>query len=86
MMNTAKIRMTEPQGFEKEKPLLLKKIITASFILSILYNIVGVGFAAQSILSPMIAAILMPLSSISIVIFVGLLTKITASKTFVKNN
>lgn len=30
MMNTAKIRMTEPQGFEKEKPLLLKKIITAS--------------------------------------------------------
>lgn len=63
-----------------------KKIITASFILSILYNIVGVGFAAQSILSPMIAAILMPLSSISIVIFVGLLTKITASKTFVKNN
>jgi P-type Cu+ transporter len=57
-----------------------KKIITASFILSILYNIVGIGFAAQSLLSPMIAAILMPLSSISIVIFVGLLTKITAAK------
>ncbi|NOT65643.1 MAG: ImmA/IrrE family metallo-endopeptidase [Methylotenera sp.] len=30
MMNTAKIRMNEPQGFEKEKPLLLKKIINAS--------------------------------------------------------
>ncbi len=62
-----------------------KKIITASFILSILYNIVGIGFAAQSLLLPMIAAVLMPLSSISIVIFVGLLTKIVALKTFGKN-
>ena len=59
---------------------LSKKIITASFILSILYNLVGVGFAASSMLSPMIAAVLMPLSSISIVIFVGVLTKITALK------
>jgi len=30
MMNNAKIRMNEPQGFEKETPLLLKKIISAS--------------------------------------------------------
>ena len=35
-----------------------KNIVTASFILSILYNIVGLSFAVQGILSPMIAAIL----------------------------
>ena len=57
-----------------------KTIITVSFILSILYNIVGLGFAVQSLLSPMIAAILMPLSSISIVLFVGLMSNIYARK------
>ncbi len=30
MMSNAKMRLNEPQGFEKEKPLLLKKIVTAS--------------------------------------------------------
>jgi len=47
-----------------------KKIVTASFVLSILYNIVGISFAASASLSPMVAAILMPASSISIVLFV----------------
>lgn len=45
-----------------------KRIIQASFVLSILYNIVGLYFATQAMLSPMIAAILMPISSISIII------------------
>ncbi len=49
-----------------------KNIVLASFILSILYNIVGLSFAVQGILSPMVAAILMPASSISIVLFVSL--------------
>jgi Cu+-exporting ATPase len=49
-----------------------KKIVLASFILSILYNVVGLSFAVQGILSPVIAAILMPASSISIVLFVSL--------------
>ncbi|MEO6251965.1 MAG: HAD-IC family P-type ATPase, partial [Ferruginibacter sp.] len=51
-----------------------KKIVMASFILSILYNVAGLSFAVQGILSPMIAAILMPASSISIVLFVSLLS------------
>jgi Cu+-exporting ATPase len=55
-----------------------KTIVTASFILSILYNIVGLSFATQALLSPMIAAILMPASSISIVIFVSLYSRIAA--------
>jgi len=49
-----------------------KRIVMASFILSILYNFVGLSFAVQGTLSPMIAAILMPASSISIVLFVSL--------------
>lgn len=46
-----------------------KKIILGSFIISIVYNIVGLGFAIQGTLKPVIAAILMPASSISIVLF-----------------
>jgi P-type Cu+ transporter len=45
-----------------------KQIVIASFVLSILYNIVGLYFAVQGNLSPLIAAILMPASSISIIL------------------
>lgn len=45
-----------------------KHIIYASFVLSILYNFVGLFFAVQGDLKPVIAAILMPISSISIVL------------------
>ncbi|WP_127126088.1 heavy metal translocating P-type ATPase [Pseudoflavitalea rhizosphaerae] len=44
-----------------------KNIVIASFVLSILYNIIGIFFAVQGVLSPLIAAILMPASSLSIV-------------------
>lgn len=57
-----------------------KRIVTASFILSILYNIVGLSFATQALLSPLIAAILMPASSISIVILVSVYARIAARK------
>ncbi|MBS4066383.1 MAG: hypothetical protein KGZ74_17615, partial [Chitinophagaceae bacterium] len=42
--------------------------ILAAFILSIVYNVVGLFFALQGILSPLVAAILMPSSSISILL------------------
>ena len=57
-----------------------KKIVLASFIISILYNFIGLGFAVQALLSPMIAAILMPVSSITIVSFVTLAATIVARK------
>ena len=57
-----------------------KKIVTASFILSILYNIAGLSFAVTNGLSPLVAAILMPASSISIVLFVTLLSNIIARR------
>ena len=44
-------------------------IIRLSFVLSLLYNVVGLGFAVGGQLSPLVAAILMPLSSISIMLF-----------------
>ncbi|MEP6844427.1 MAG: heavy metal translocating P-type ATPase metal-binding domain-containing protein [Panacibacter sp.] len=45
-----------------------KKIVLSAFIISIIYNIIGISFAVSGSLSPMIAAILMPCSSISIVL------------------
>lgn len=45
-----------------------KRIIIISFIISLIYNITGLFFAVQGTLSPLTAAILMPASSISIVL------------------
>lgn len=45
-----------------------RNIVLASFVMSILYNIIGICFAVQGLLSPLIAAILMPASSLSIVL------------------
>lgn len=48
-------------------------IVTASFILSIIYNFIGIGWAVSGTLSPVYAAIFMPLSTLSVVFFsVGL--------------
>ncbi|MBT8312133.1 MAG: heavy metal translocating P-type ATPase, partial [Flavobacteriaceae bacterium] len=49
-------------------------IIRLSFVLSLLYNLVGLYFAVTGQLQPVIAAILMPLSSISIVAFTTVTT------------
>lgn len=51
------------------------KIILVCFSLSFLYNVVGLTYAVQGLLSPVFAAILMPLSSISVVVLTTLLTK-----------
>lgn len=57
-------------------------VVRISFVLSILYNIIGLYFAITGKLTPLIAAILMPLSSITIVTFVTLATNIWAKKLF----
>jgi len=57
-----------------------RNIIKASFALSFLYNIIGLTLAVQGLLSPVICAILMPLSSISVVIFTTLVTNAVAWK------
>jgi Cu+-exporting ATPase len=56
------------------------KIIKWSFALSFIYNMVGLYFAITGQLSPVVAAILMPLSSISIVVFTTIATNILGRK------
>ncbi|MBL4745506.1 MAG: heavy metal translocating P-type ATPase metal-binding domain-containing protein [Flavobacteriaceae bacterium] len=55
-------------------------IIKMSFGLSFMYNLVGMYFALTGMLTPVVAAILMPLSSITIVIFVTLCTNLLTKK------
>lgn len=55
-------------------------VIKWSFILSLCYNLVGLGFAVSGNLMPVVAAILMPLSSISIVGFTTLATQMLGKK------
>jgi len=57
-----------------------KKVVKWSYIFSLLYNTIGLCFALSGTLTPLIAAILMPLSSISVVIFVTLLTNLKGRK------
>ena len=49
-------------------------IINMSFVLSLLYNVVGLSFAVTGNLLPLVAAIIMPLSTITIVSFVTLMS------------
>lgn len=56
------------------------KIIKWSFMLSLFYNVIGLSFAVTGNLEPVIAAILMPLSSISIVVFTTIATNILGKK------
>jgi Cu+-exporting ATPase len=49
-------------------------IIKMSFVLSLLYNVVGLSFAITGNLLPLVAAIIMPLSTITIVSFVTLMS------------
>ena len=56
------------------------KIIKISFVLSLLYNVIGLYYAISGQLEPVVAAILMPLSSISIVCFTSLATNFLGRK------
>ncbi len=56
------------------------KVIIYSFVLSFIYNIAGLGFAISGNLTPVFAAILMPLSSISVVVFTTGAINLMASK------
>ncbi|MFC5283919.1 heavy metal translocating P-type ATPase [Pedobacter alpinus] len=61
------------------------KIIHLSFCISVCYNILGISFAIQGKLSPLIAAILMPLSTVTIIIFTSIGTHYQAKKHHLKS-
>lgn len=54
------------------------KIIYMSYLISFLYNCVGIWFAVQGNLSPLFAAVIMPLSTITIILFTTLSTNLAA--------
>ncbi len=56
------------------------KIVKLSFVLSLVYNVIGLYFAVTGQLQPVIAAILMPLSSISVVAFTTVMTNLLGRK------
>lgn len=55
-------------------------IILASFGISLVYNLVGLGFAVTGMLSPLVAAIIMPLSSITIMLFTSTATHLQGKR------
>lgn len=48
---------------------IARYIIYGAFVLALLYNIIGLYFACTGQLSPVIAAILMPLSSVTVILY-----------------
>jgi len=70
----------------KKLPTFLKfskdalRVVYISFCISLTYNVVGLSYAVSGKLSPLIAAILMPLSTFTIISFTSLATHLAAKK------
>jgi Cu+-exporting ATPase len=60
-------------------------IVKITFGISFFYNIIGLSFAVTGHLSPLVAAILMPISSITVVIFTSVATWARSTKYFKTN-
>ncbi|BDD11357.1 ATPase [Fulvitalea axinellae] len=56
----------------------VRRVILAGFVVSFLYNIVGLSFAVSGALTPVLSAILMPVSSVTVVAFSTLMSHLTA--------
>ncbi|TZF85633.1 HAD-IC family P-type ATPase (plasmid) [Pedobacter sp. BS3] len=56
------------------------KTIKMSFVIAGSYNLIGIYFAVQGVLSPLTAAVLMPLSTVTIITFTTLATRFHARK------
>ena len=56
------------------------KVIHMSFVISVSYNVIGLFFAVQGLLSPLMAAILMPISTVTIILFTSITARLYAYK------
>lgn len=56
------------------------KVVRRSFIISLVYNSIGMVFAVQGMLTPLFAAILMPLSSVTVIGFTIVSTNYLSKK------
>lgn len=61
------------------------KTVRWSIMISLFYNVIGLGFACTGLLQPLTAAVLMPVSSVSIVLFVTLISNLLAKKYKLQN-
>jgi Cu+-exporting ATPase len=57
-------------------------IVKITFAISLAYNVIGLTIAVIGKMSPLVAAILMPISSISVVAFTSISTWLRAGKYF----
>ncbi|MGQ1785921.1 heavy metal translocating P-type ATPase [Saccharicrinis sp. GN24d3] len=55
-------------------------IVKQSFLISFFYNVIGLGFAITGNMSPVVAAILMPVSSITVVAYTTFKTRMAGTK------
>ncbi|HRJ31814.1 MAG TPA: heavy metal translocating P-type ATPase metal-binding domain-containing protein [Cyclobacteriaceae bacterium] len=55
-------------------------IVKAGFVLSFMYNAIALSFAVSGHLTPLVAAILMPVSSISVVVFTTVAVNVAAKR------
>jgi Cu+-exporting ATPase len=58
------------------------RIVKAAFVFSFFYNLIGLSFAVSGLLTPLVAAILMPVSSVSVVAFITLAVNWAAQRHF----
>jgi Cu+-exporting ATPase len=56
------------------------RIIYLSFLISLTYNVIGLSYAVTGKLSPLVAAILMPLSTATIISFTSIATRVAAKR------
>ncbi|AHJ95345.1 heavy metal translocating P-type ATPase [Hymenobacter swuensis] len=56
------------------------RVVLATFILSFCYNAVGLTLAVQGRFTPIVSAILMPISSLSVMVFATLLVRLAARR------
>jgi Cu+-exporting ATPase len=58
------------------------RLVRAGFLVSGVYNVAGIAIAAAGLLSPVVCAVLMPLSSVSVVAFACLATRRLGRRVF----
>jgi len=57
-----------------------RQVVIASFVVSVLYNCVGIFYSVQGLMSPLVAAILMPASSFSVIAITTLSVRLAARR------
>ncbi len=77
ILDASKFQQLYPYILASQKAM---NIVKLCFILSLLYNVIGLYFAVTGQLRPVIAAVLMPLSSISVVAFATIMTNVLGRK------